>query len=146
MNTNCMAYSPLDPLILGILQYNQTTSAGGLPNTTAWDDQQEPVCRDLNVTELSPLNNDIPMPPTSDLFVRIDASFQTGPGELNLAYMNTSSWVPLNNTSVLLKSASEPNTSVLGVDPAFNVKSQFVYSIPTIQTVEYTLLYHPMLT
>ena len=131
MNTNCMQGSPDNPLILGILQYNNTN---GLPNTTAWDSTMDPVCQDLNLTELVPLNGPS-MPTTFDLFVRIDISFQTGAGDLNFGYMNSTSWVPLNGTNILAKGATQATVS--GVDPNFSISSQLVYSIPNIQTVEY---------
>ena len=143
MNTNCFQDSDgLNPLVLGILQYNDTA---GLPNTTAWDDTMDVICQDLNLTESSPLNyvND-PMPPTSNIFIRVDVSFQTGAGDLNFGYLNTTSWTPLNDSNILLQSTTQNQTSVLGVDQAFPLNHQLVYSIPTINTVEYILLCYPI--
>ena len=135
MNTNCFNNDQLDPTVLAILQYNTTSIS--VPNTTAWDDTMDVVCRDLNLTELVPLN---PEPlPESDLFVRIDTSFQTGAEDLNFAFVNSTSWVPLNGTNILEKVAStNGNYSVQGIDSTdFPIASQYVYSIPDIQTVEY---------
>jgi len=132
MNTNCFQSSDgLDPQILGILQYN---NSGVLPNTTSWDDSMDTVCRDLNLTELSPLDAR-QMPNTADLTLRIDVSFQTVAHDLNYGFMNSTSWVPLNGSNILGVAGSE--TTVSGVDPNFSLSSQLVYSIPTIQTVEY---------
>ena len=137
MNTNCFNNDneQLDPTILGILQYN--TTGISIPNTTAWDNTMDVVCRDLNLTELVPLN---PEPvPESDLFVRIDTSFQTRAGDLNFAFVNDTSWVPLNGTNILQKVAfTTGNYSVQGLDTTdFPIANQFVYSIPDIKTVEY---------
>ena len=136
MNENCFMGDAggLNPEIRAILQYN--TSAG-LPNTTAWNETMDSKCVDLNLTELVPLSPKPAMPPTSDLFVRIDVSFQTVAGDLNFGFMNSTSWIPLNNSNILLKSASDAATSIQGIDQSFDIKNQFVYAIPTIKTVEY---------
>src|SRR5271155_727760 len=100
MNTNCFNQDneQLDPDVLAILQYNTTSTS--LPNSTSWDDSMDTVCRDLILSDLAPLN---PAPvPDSDLFIRIDASFQTRAGDLNNGYMNNTSWVPLTGTNILL--------------------------------------------
>jgi Multicopper oxidase len=137
MNTNCFndMNDQLDPMVLAILQYN--TPSISVPNTTAWDNTMDVICRDLNLTELVPLN---PEPlPESDLQVRIDTSFQTRAADLNFAFVNSTSWIPLNGTNILQKVAfTDGNYSVQGVDSAdFPIASQFVYSIPDIKTVEY---------
>src|SRR5437762_8813531 len=137
MNTNCFGddNDQLDPTVLAILQYN--TASISVPDTTAWDDTMDVVCRDLNWTELVPLN---PEPlPESTLLVTVDISFQTGAGELTFGFMNSTSWVPLNGTNILEKVAStNGNYSVQGIDSTdFPIASQYVYSIPDIQTVEY---------
>jgi hypothetical protein len=139
MNTNCFnnPNDQLDPQVLGILQYNASLA---IPNTTAWDETMDVVCQDLNLTDLVPLD---PIPvPDSDLQVRVDVSFQTRAGELNFGFMNSSSWVPLNGTNIISQvSSGEPsgkgNYSVPGVDSSdFSISNQFVYSIPSIKTVE----------
>ena len=127
MNTNCFQSSEgLNPDILGILRYNNSV---GYPNTTSWDDTMDVICQDLNLTELTPAVAPS-MPSTSSLSVRLDISFQTGAGELNLGYINSTSWVPLNGTDTL----ETFNSTVTGLDIS---GSQQIYSIPTIQTVEY---------
>src|SRR5271169_1141190 len=81
MNTNCFnnQNEQLDPDVLAILQYNSTSVS--IPNTTSWDQSMDVVCRDLNLTDLVPLN---PEPlPESNLFVRVDVSFQTRAADLN---------------------------------------------------------------
>jgi iron transport multicopper oxidase len=55
--------------------------------------------------------------------------------------LTLASWVPLNGTDTL-EIASNPkgNFSVLGLDTTdFNIQTQFVYSIPSIMTVDYLL-------
>lgn len=136
MNTNCFnnANDQLDPNVLAILQYNTTSIS--IPNTTSWDESMDVVCRDLNLAELVPLN---PQPlRDSDLFIRIDASFQTRAADLNFGFINQTTWVPLNGTNILNKvSTTEGNYSVQGVDSTdFSIASQFVYSVPDIKTVE----------
>jgi hypothetical protein len=136
MNTNCFNQDnpQLNPEVLAILQYNNTNSS--LPNTTSWDDTMDVICQDLNLTELIPLN---PQPvPTPELFVRIDISFQTGAGDLNFGYMNSTSWVALNGSNILKQAGStQGNYSIQGVDSSdFSLASQLVYSLPNIQTVE----------
>jgi len=141
MNTNCFsAQNPaLNPNVFAILQYNTTEFA--VPNTTAWDPVLDPICRDLNLSELVPLN---PLPILDpDLFVRFDLSFQPrGNEEITYAFVNSTSWVPLNGTDTL-EIASNPigNFSVQGVDTTdFNTQTQLVYSIPEVHTVEYVPL------
>jgi len=93
------------------------------------------------LTDLVPLEN-VPVP-GADVFVRVDVSFQTKAAEWNFGFMNSTSWVPLNGTNILSQvSAGEVagtgNYSVHGVDSSdFSISSQFLYSIPNIQTVEY---------
>ena len=136
MNTNCFNQDnpQLDPQVLAILQYNTTSVS--IPNTTAWDETMDVVCRDLNLTELVPLN---PTPvPQSDMFIRIDISFQTKAGELNYGFMNNTSWAPLNGSNLLELAATQENvSSVQGVDPAFPLSTQLVVAVPQIHTVEY---------
>src|SRR3981189_1499186 len=93
MNINCFnnPNDQLDPQVLGILQYNASLA---IPNTTAWDETMDVVCRDLNLSDLVPLNL-VPVP-EPDMQIRVDVSFQTKAGELNFGFMNSSSWVPLN--------------------------------------------------
>jgi hypothetical protein len=94
-------------------------------------------CVDLNLTDLVPLVSN-PAPPAST-FISIDVSFQTGAGDLNRGYMNSTSWVPLNGSNIAKQVVStNGNYTVAGVDASdFTVSSQLVYSLPVIQTVEY---------
>lgn len=136
MNTNCFNNDnpQLDPDVLGILHYNTTPLS--TPNTTSWDESMDVVCRDLDLSELIPLN---PLPLLEpDLFVRIDASFHTVAADLNFAFINGTSWVPLNGTNILEQvGTTQGNYSVQGVDTTdFPIASQFVYSFPDIKTVE----------
>jgi len=139
MNTNCFNNDndQLDPDVLAILQYN--TSSVLFPKTTAWDQSMDVVCRDLNLTDLIPLNSEPLLEP--NVFVRIDVSFQTRAAELNFGFMNQTTWVPLNGTNILKQVATtQGNYSVQGVDLTdFSIASQFVYSIPDIKTLEYFL-------
>jgi hypothetical protein len=137
MNTNCFNQDnpQLNPDVFAILQYNNTPVS--IPNTTAWDDQMDVVCRDLNLTELVPLEP-IPLLDPS-LHVRVDVSFQTGAGDLNFGYINATTWVPLNGSNILNQVSITPNggnVSTQGIDSKdFNI-NQFVYSLPDVQTVE----------
>jgi len=140
MNTNCFsADNPaLNPDVFAILQYN--TVSFTVPNTSAWDPVLDPICRDLNSSELIPLNPPPLLEP--DLFVRFDLSFQPRGNSIDLGIVNGTSWVPLTGTNTL-EIASKPNGnfSVQGVDTTdFDTKTQFVYSIPEIHTVEYMVL------
>jgi FtsP/CotA-like multicopper oxidase with cupredoxin domain len=141
MNTNCFNgdNDQLNPDIFAVLQYNNTPVS--VPNTTAWDDQMDSVCRDLNLTELVPLQT-VPLL-DSTLFVRVDVSFQTGAGDLNFGYINATTWVPLNGTNILNQVSINPNggnVGTQGLDTSdFAIKNQFVYSLPDVQTVEYIL-------
>jgi hypothetical protein len=145
MNTNCFnnVNPQLDSQVLAILQYNTSLA---IPNTTAWDETMDVVCRDLNLTELVPL--DPILVPEPDIQIRVDISFQTKAGDLNFGFLNSSSWVPLNGSDILWQvssgeSAGRGNYSVQGVDSTdFSISNQFVYSIPSIKTVEYPPLWH----
>lgn len=140
MNTNCFNgdTSNLNPDVLAILQYNTTEIS--IPNTTTWDASMDSICQDLNLTELVPLQPETV--PTAGTFVRIDVSFQTKAADLNFGFMNNTSWVPLNGSNILSQVgfANGGNYSVAGVDTTdFPTASQLVYSIPTIQTIEYVI-------
>ena len=140
MNTNCFNQDndQLDPQVLAILQYN--TTGVSIPNTTAWDESMDVVCRDLNLTELVPLNPAVPLPEATT-FVRIDVSFQTRQGDLNYGFLNSTSWFPLNGSNLLEQTSKQANiSSVRGIDSAFPISSQLVYAIPNIETVEYALI------
>ena len=139
MNTNCFNQDnpQLNPMVLGVLAYDNNTAT---PNTQPWfdnGDTMDVVCRDLNLTELTPLN---PIPVLDpDIFVRVDTSFQTGAGDLNFAYINSTTWVSLNGSSILSQAAYAQggNYSVQGLDTTDFNKNQFVYSLPNVLTVEY---------
>ena len=140
MNTNCFNQDnpQLDPNVLAILSYDSEEST---PNTTAWDPVMDVICRDLNLTELTPLD---PIPvPTRETFVRIDISFQDIAGDLNYGFLNSTSWVSLNGSNVLNHVAYVPgNYSVQEVDSTdFSISHQLVFSVPTIQTVEYIRIF-----
>jgi hypothetical protein len=76
------------------------------------------------------------------VLVRVDVSFQTKAAELNFGFLNSTSWVPLNGSNILLQvgagvAAGTGNYSLQGVDSSdFSISSQFVYSIPVIKAVE----------
>jgi Multicopper oxidase len=140
MNTNCFNNDnpQLDPQVLGILQYKSANPA--IPNTTSWDDTMDVICRDLLLADLAPLES-VPVP-EADVLVRVDVSFQTKAAELNFGFLNSTSWVPLNGSNILLQvgagvAAGTGNYSLQGVDSSdFSISSQFVYSIPVIKAVE----------
>jgi hypothetical protein len=136
MDTNCFNQdnSQLDPEVFAILRYNDGVA---LPNTTAWDPTMAVICLDLNLADLVPLN---PLPvPEPHTFIRIDISFQTRAADLNYGFLNNTSWIPLNGSNILDQTATKAgNYSVTGVDSTdFSIANQLVYSLPTIQTVEY---------
>jgi hypothetical protein len=140
MNKNCFNgdTDSLNPDVLAILQYN--TSSLTIPNTTTWDPTMDPICQDLNLTELVPLNPE--KVPDAETFVRVDVSFQTKAAEMNFGFMNTTSWIASNGSNILSQvgQATGGNYSVQGVDSTdFTLASQFVYSVPTIQTIEYCI-------
>jgi hypothetical protein len=139
MNTNCFNQDnpQLDPLVLGVLAYDNKTAT---PDTQPWiddGDTMDVICRDLNLTDLAPLNPSPVLDP--DLFMRVDISFQTGAGDLNFGYMNSTTWVSLNGSDILSQTAyaTSGNYTALGVDTTDFNNHQFVFSLPNVLTVEY---------
>ncbi|KAL1297859.1 hypothetical protein AAFC00_006385 [Neodothiora populina] len=80
----------------GIVLYSTPSTAAQdptLPDSKDWNDVQALECRDLNTTELVPVEA-IPAPAQADAFFYLRANFEIGAHQLSRGFFNSSSWRP----------------------------------------------------
>ncbi|OZJ06434.1 hypothetical protein BZG36_00484 [Bifiguratus adelaidae] len=117
MNQHCFAYTnpALNPDVMAVLRYQGANSTSD-PTTVDNNLVDPATCNDLNQTMLVPhVPLDAPEPNVSYYF---EVSFQTLNAALpKLAYMNTTTWIPLNSTTTLQEAHSTTgNITTFGQD------------------------------
>ncbi len=144
MNDHCFSSdissggSILDPDNLALITYTNSTLE---PTASVdWSDALDLACDDLNPALLVPSTAEAA--PAVDTTYVIEVSFQIGAYALDKAYINSTTWSPstlptLNQAVTGLESSNTSAAfSTSGLSTAFDTSSQFVISIPTIQTID----------
>lgn len=140
LNTFCFGddnLPVLNPNVLALLTYTNTTYEPLDTESVDWTTALELQCQDLNVTELVPLvAEDAPSP---DQAFRIDVSFQIHDYAIDLAYINSTTWVPLTvptlNQAITGLHANNATFNNLGLSTAFP-SSQFIITVPELQVID----------
>jgi len=139
MNTYCYSgpNPVLDPDVRGILSYTNTSSTPGSASID-WSTALDLACEDLNDTTLIPTVVETPPPPTN--FYEVTVSFQIGAYALDRAYINSTSWVSMNENPTLNQAvaglhAGNASFSSAGLSSAFGA-SQFVIAVPEVAVVD----------
>lgn len=137
MNTFCFATEnpTLDTDVRAILTYSNDTSSP--TQSTDWADALDADCIGLNSTELVPVVTS-PAPPATTMY-SITSSFQIGDYQLDLAFVNGTSWsmpsTPTLNQAVSGLKAGNTNFSAAGVSTAFSA-NQYVVDVPSHAVVD----------
>lgn len=139
-----------------IVAYKPAGNAAAVTSPTPvskdWEEALWLQCRDLNTTELVPVE-EVPAPSTADAFYYIRSNFEIGNYRLSRGFFNSSSWRPNHRSPTLLRAIdglNEKNASFTVQSPdrglsfvndkAFNTKREFVIQTSGIQVID--LLIH----
>lgn len=140
MNTYCYVINNpvLNPEVRALLTYTNTTTPPNPSESVDWSSALELECQDLDPNLLVP---SAPQnAPPADVVYQLDISFQIGAYAIDLAYINSTSWVPLQNTSTVnLATAGlqADNTAfnTTGLSTAYP-SSQFILNPPDMAVVD----------
>jgi FtsP/CotA-like multicopper oxidase with cupredoxin domain len=152
MITQCFTDPPenLQSEAKAILRYRiGRTYPNALPNSVDWDETLLDECKDMNSTELVPIEV-IPPPARPSAFFYIRSNFEIGAYRLSRGFFNSSSWRPDIRNPTLLRalkgikqrdsafsSATRDNEAVAFVnDAAFDTSKELVVQVPGIQTID----------
>ena len=151
MITNCFTDAPktMQPDVLAIVNYDDDTH--DLPQSVDWSEQLAQDCKDMNTTELVPVNK-ITVSPDPDAVFYLRSNFEIGAYRLSRGFFNGSSWRGSPTVPTLQQSIdglSSGNISFAGPiaskrdanaafvnDQAFKADSVFVIQTTTLQTVD----------
>ena len=131
----------LDTDVRALITYTNTTADP--TESVDWSTALDEVCEDLDPWLLIPY---YPLAaPLVDTTYRLDISFQIGDYAEDLAYVNSTTWVPQAqdptlNQAVLALHANATNSSftAAGLTSVYG-SSQFVLSVPTVTTIDILL-------
>ncbi|GAB7353653.1 hypothetical protein MBLNU459_g4062t1 [Dothideomycetes sp. NU459] len=128
MVTHCFAEPNPETMseIHAIVHYG--TSAGDrapteLPNSSEWTSALDLECRDLNTTELVPVQA-IVAPSKPDAFFYLRSNFEIGAYRLSRGFFNTSSWRPDVRSPMLSRAVEGLQTANSSFDPASSRASE----------------------
>lgn len=106
MLTKCFTDPPedLQSEVRAVVSYTQgSANSDGLPNSQDWDEKLDLQCKDMNVTELVPVEKTA-APAKADAFFYLRANFEIGAYRLSRGFFNSSSWRPQIDSPTLLRS------------------------------------------
>lgn len=139
--------------VQGIVQYGarSASKAPVLPDSMDWSELQDLECRDLNTTELVPVQA-IAAPDQADAYYYIRSNFEIGAHQLSRGFFNSSSWRPDIQHSTLARAVDglkvsdasySPATAnggesaaVFVNDAAFDTRRELVVQSTGIQTID----------
>ncbi|CAD0111338.1 unnamed protein product [Aureobasidium uvarum] len=136
--------------VQGIVRYSSnsgSTAAAELPNTIDWDEAIGLECKDLNTTELVPVQI-VAAPQKADAFFYLRSNFEIGAYRLSRGKFNTSSWRGDVKNPTLFRSIdglqaknasfdAEPDDGAVFVnDRAFNQPTELTIQSSGIQTID----------
>jgi FtsP/CotA-like multicopper oxidase with cupredoxin domain len=154
MITSCFANprKTMQPDVLAIVSYDE--SAHAIPQSTDWEEQLAQDCKDMNTTELVPVD-EIAAPPEPDAVFYLRSNFEIGAYRLSRGFFNGSSWrgnvasptlqrsidgLSSSNISFAepsVKSMSQDRTDTAFVnDRAFRANTELVIQTKSIQTID----------
>jgi len=152
MITNCFTDAPktMQPDVLAIVSYDDD-GTNAVPQSIDWSEQLAQDCKDMNTTELVPVEK-IAVSPEPDALFYLRSNFEIGAYRLSRGFFNGSSWRGNPTAPTLQRSIdglSSGNTSFTGPplserdfnaafvnDRAFKADSEFVIQTTGVQTVD----------
>lgn len=153
MITRCFTDPPktLNPDVNAIVRYNGGADSDKLPSSIDWAEQLEQECRDMNTSDLTPVEI-VPAPAEADAFFYLRANFEIGAYRLARGVFNASSWRANARSPTLLRSidgikeenasfipadvSSASNNMAFVNDVAFDLSREMVIQTTGIQTVD----------
>lgn len=151
MITNCFTDAPktMQPDVLAIVSYDDDTH--DVPQSVDWSEQLAQDCKDMNTTELVPVNK-IAVSPDPDAVFYLRSNFEIGAYRLSRGFFNGSSWRGNPAAPTLQRSIdglSSGNASFAGPvtskrdanaafvnDQAFKADKEFVIQTTGVQTID----------
>ncbi|KAM0702368.1 hypothetical protein Q7P35_011278 [Cladosporium inversicolor] len=151
MITNCFTDAPktMQPDVLAIVRYEDDSHE--VPQSIDWSEQLAQGCKDMNTTELVPVN-EIAVSPEPDAVLYLRSNFEIGAYRLSRGFFNGSSWRGNPSTPTLQRSIDglrSGNTSFAGPiapqrdantafvnDQAFKADTEFVIQTTGVQTID----------
>ncbi|EMC94331.1 hypothetical protein BAUCODRAFT_46092, partial [Baudoinia panamericana UAMH 10762] len=147
MVTSCFTDPPetLQPDALAVVRYS--SDADITPTSKDWSEQLEVECRDMDTTELAPVEV-IPAPATADAFFYFRVTVEIGDYRLSRGMFDGSSWRPNARSPTLLRTIDgltegnttfSPATTSSGAfinDVAFHRDHELVLQTTGIQTID----------
>ncbi|WPH02237.1 putative multicopper oxidase, type 1 [Acrodontium crateriforme] len=131
MLKGCFTDSPktLQTDVMSVVYYSKGESQSGKePTSKDWENTIPLECRDLNTTELTPVEV-IQAPAQADAFFYLRTNFEIGAYRLSRGFFNSSTWRPNAKSPTLLRavdglstsnaSFSPPKVSISGTPDAF---------------------------
>lgn len=138
----------------GIVHYNalgDSIQATTLPDTKDWGEAQALECRDLNTTELVPVEVKA-APAKADQFFYLRANFEIGAHQLSRGVFNSSSWRPNMHSPTLSRTVDGLQSGNSSFTPAvvdgeaaggafvnteaFDIKRELVIQSSGVQTID----------
>jgi FtsP/CotA-like multicopper oxidase with cupredoxin domain len=156
MITTCFTDPPktMEPDVFAIVRYDEDTN--DLPQSMDWSEQLAQDCKDMNTTELVPID-EIVAPPEPDAVFYLRSNFEIGAYRLSRGFLNSSSWradpaspalhrsidgLSSSNTSFEAPSSSAglatkgDKSAAFVNDRAFHADAEFVIQTKGIQTID----------
>jgi FtsP/CotA-like multicopper oxidase with cupredoxin domain len=152
MITNCFTDAPktMQPDVLAIVSYDEDNT-NAVPQSTDWSEQLAQDCKDMNTTELVPVD-EIAVSPEPDAVFYLRSNFEIGAYRLSRGFFNGSSWRGNPTAPTLQRSIdglNSGNTSFEGLatserdghiafinDRAFKVDRELVIQTTGVQTID----------
>ena len=136
-----------NPDVLGIINYNKgTLASSSTPRSKDWEEALALKCKDLNTTELTPVQQ-IAAPAEADVFFYLRANFEIGAYRLSRGFFNASTWRANIKSPSLFRAVdglsvsngtfhtTEENTAFVNQD-AFDSSNELVIQTNGIQTID----------
>lgn len=156
MITNCFTdpSTTMKPDVVAVVRYDDDDNT--VPNSTDWTEQLAQDCKDMNTTELVPVDA-VTVPPEPDAVFYLRSNFEIGAYRLSRGFFNGSSWransaaptlqrsidgLSSSNSSFAVSSApadhvSKGHTSAAFVnDQAFHAEKELVIQTRGVQTID----------
>jgi FtsP/CotA-like multicopper oxidase with cupredoxin domain len=137
MFEHCFAEIPatLQPEVKAIVSYSSSQDTPTPPTSKPWTDSPGLECRDMNLTQVSPLHS-IAAPETADIIIPLRSNFEIGAYQLSRGFFNKTSWRPEQTPTLFqaidgLKTENDsfitPRNTVL--KEAYDTKRQLVVKL-----------------
>lgn len=127
MVTHCFAEPNPETMseVHAIMRYGSASGPAptALPDSMEWTSALDLECRDLNTTELVPVQV-VPAPAKPDAFFYLRSNFEIGAYRLSRGFFNTSSWRPNVHSPILSRTIDGLQTANASFKPETSIASE----------------------